>query len=201
MNRSLGKDMGHGAGAFAMVGVAAFSIWAFAAPWFRQWGGEPAMYSAIALVFLLGSGVLMGGLAGGIVAFYRQFLPAFFCYALVWSAAWFLLGGRLGEWVGAATGCLIFTTILMRKRAPGLLLRAALALFLLHTIGYFLGDAAMYDLWAPKAKNPESTAEVRKLYLILAKLSWGLCYGFGFGAGIGWVFHHARTHYNSRTEA
>ncbi len=201
MHRSLTKDIAQGGIAFATVGVAAFSVWAFAATWFRQWGGELAMYSTIALVFLVGSGLLMGALAGGMGKFYCRFLPAFFAYAVLWCAAWFSIGGRLGEWVGAAAGCLIFTILLLGKKPPHLLLRSALMLFALHTIGYFAGDAAMYDLWVPRAKSPETTFEERKLYLVLAKLSWGLCYGFGFGAGIGWLFHEARKSSTPRTEA
>lgn len=201
MNRSLRKDMTQGAVAFAMVGVAAFSVWAFAAPWFRHWGGEPAMFSAIALVFLVASGQLMGGLAGGVAAFYRQFLPAFLSYALVWCTAWFAVGGRAGEWVGAGLGCLIFATFMMGKSTPpSLRLRAVLVLFVLHTIGYFAGDAAMHEIWLPRAKLLETSDEERKLYLILAKLSWGVCYGLGFGAGIGWLFHHAKTPCKSRIE-
>jgi hypothetical protein len=188
VSRSLVRDVIHGALGFALVSIAAFSVWAFAAPLFRHAGGELGMYAAIAAVFLGLSGIALGPVAGGAGRFYRAFLPAFFAYALIWCVAWFGLKGRAGEWIGAAAGCLAFAIISMRMLGcmRGWVV-AALALFVLHTAGYFAGDWAMYDFWLAdrNAKIPRPEAAM------LAKLSWGLCYGLGFGAGIGWVFHQA----------
>ncbi len=186
-------DVVQGALGFALVSVAAFSVWAFAAGWFRNFGGELGMYGAIALVFLGLSGLVLGGLAGGMGRFYRAFLPAFFIYAVLWCAAWFGLHGRLGEWVGAAAGCAAFAWIILRMQgsARGWWV-AAVGLFALHSAGYFTGDWAMYDFWLPK-KHLIAEGTLTKAQLgTVAKLSWGLCYGLGFGAGIGWVFHRSR---------
>jgi hypothetical protein len=68
----------------------------------------------------------------------------------------------------------------------------ALGLFALHTAGYFAGDSAMYDVWVPKARTFEKGSPEFQNYMTLAKLSWGLFYGLGFGAGLGWLFHRAR---------
>lgn len=191
--RSLLRDVIHGALGFAFVSIAAFSVWAFGSGWFRNFGGELGMYAAIAAVFLGLSGLFLWPLASGTVRFYKAFLPAFLAYAVLWCVAYFALKGRTGEWTGAAVGCIAFTWISMKMlhSTRGWLL-AALALFVLHTAGYFAGDWAMYDLFVPKAKAAgKGTAEWQQ-FMTLAKLSWGVCYGIGFGAGIGWVFHRAR---------
>lgn len=193
MARSLSRDVVHGALGFAVVSVAAFSVWAFAAPLFRGLGGEPAMYAAIAAVFLAGSGLVLGPLAGGMGRFYKAFLPAFLAYAMVWCAAWFGLGGRTGEWTGAAAGCLAFASIATGMMGGGRRWpTAAVALFVLHSAGYFAGDWSMYDVFVPKARAVGRESVDFQHYMMLAKLSWGLFYGLGFGAGIGWVFHASR---------
>ncbi len=193
MPRSLLKDILHGSLGFAVVGVAAFSIWAYGSGWFRSLGGELGMYAAIAIVFLGLSGLILGPLAGGMGRFYKAFLPAFIIYSVVWCLAWFGLKGRLGEWVGAFAGCMTFgwITLKMLGNTRGWLV-GALGLFALHTAGYFAGDAAMYDVWVPKARTFEKGSPEFQHYMILAKLSWGLFYGLGFGAGLGWLFHRAR---------
>ena len=151
------------------------------------------MYVAIAAVFLGLSGFVLGPLAGGVGRFYKAFLPAFFVYSVVWTAAWFALPDKRGEWIGAAAGCLVFAWIAMKMlgSARGWLI-AALALFVLHTAGYFAGDWSMYDVFVPQAKVAGKGSTDFQHYMTLAKLSWGLFYGLGFGAGIGWVFHKAR---------
>jgi len=193
MSRNLLKDTLHGSIGFAVVSVAAFSVWAFGSGWFRNFGGELGMYSAIAAVFLGLSGLVLGPLAGGMGRFYKAFLPAFFVYAIVWCVAWFGLHGRLGEWTGAGSGCVAFAWIAMKMLGStrGWLL-AALALFVLHTAGYFAGDWSMYDVFVPKARAAGKGTPEYQQFMTLAKLSWGLFYGLGFGAGIGWVFNRAR---------
>jgi hypothetical protein len=193
MPRSLLKDTGHGGLGFAVVSIAAFSVWAFGAGCFRNLGGELGMYAAIAAVFLGLSGLVLGPLAGGFGRFYKAFLPAFLVYAVVWTAAWFALPDKRGEWIGAAAGCLVFAWIAMKMLGStrGWLI-AALALFVLHTAGYFAGDWAMYDVFVPKARAAGKGTPDFQHYMTLAKLSWGLFYGLGFGAGIGWVFNRAR---------
>ncbi len=191
--RPLVRDLLHGALGFAAVSLASFSIWAFAAGLFRQAGGEPAMYAAIAAVFLGLSGLVLGPLAGGIGRFYRVFLPAFSAYAVLWSAAWFAMPGRMGEWLGALAGCAAFVGLArwsLGATSGGLVLFSGF--FALHTAGYFAGSWAMYDFWLArfKAGNPEGLTGPQAA--VLAKLSWGLCYGLGFGAGLGWLFHRAR---------
>ena len=193
MPRSLLKDTLHGSLGFAVVSIAAFSVWAFGSGWFRNLGGELGMYAAIAAVFLGLSGLVLGPLAGGLGRFYKAFLPAFLVYAVVWTVAYFALPDRRGEWIGAASGCVSFAWIAMKMLGStrGWLF-AALALFVLHTAGYFAGDWSMYDVFVPKAKAEGKSTPEGQQFMTLAKLSWGLFYGLGFGAGIGWVFNRAR---------
>lgn len=181
----------HGALGFAAVSIAAYSIWAFAP---RVAGSEYGMYALIALVYLGGAGLALCGLLHGtrrLGRFYRMFLPAFFGYALLWSLAWFVVKGRPGEWLGAAAGTLFFSAVcwLWLKRPPGFWV-GALVLFVLHTVGYFMGGKWMYSV----SKVDNVTLAVAKVFLegvtrqqlgIVAKLGWGLFHGLGFGAGIG----------------
>jgi hypothetical protein len=193
MPRSLFKDTLHGALGFAFVSLVAFSIWAFLPSFFRSLGGEIGLYAAIAVVFLGLSGLVLGPLAGGVGRFYRAFLPAFFAYSVFWCLAWFWLKGREGEWWGAALGCLAFTLIGMKLLGSVKhWLLAAGVLFILHSAGYFAGDWAMYQYCKPKALTFVKNSAEWQQWMILGKLAWGLLYGLGFGAGIGWVFHQAR---------
>ena len=173
----------HGALGYAGVSVAAYSIWAFAP---RLGGGEKGMYALIALVFLAGTGLALKGLLNGerrLARFYGMFLPAFFGYALLWSLAWFVIKGRPGEWIGALTGTLFFAFIAWRSlgRAPGFWL-GALVLFVLHTLGYFIGGKWMYGILGSGIEgwSKQSVAAI-------AKLGWGFFHGIGFGAGIGFA--------------
>ncbi|HCN29317.1 MAG TPA: hypothetical protein DIT64_11315 [Verrucomicrobiales bacterium] len=190
---SLAGDVAHGAFGFALVGVASFSIWACCAGWFQGRGGEPAMYAAIALAFLALSVLVLAPLAGGAGRFMRAFYPAFLAYAVLWSAAWFAMPNRAGEWTGAALGCLVFAWLLLRLLGRrGGWLASALVFFALHTVGYFAGSWAMYDYWLGGFKAGQFADMTRAQAALYAKLSWGLCYGLGFGAGIGLLMHGAR---------
>ena len=73
--------------------------------------------------------------------FYIVFLPAFLAYAVLWGMAYLALKSRAGEWTGAAVGCIAFIWISMKMlhSTRGWLL-AALALFVLHTSGYFASE-------------------------------------------------------------
>ena len=59
-------------------------------------------------------------------------------------------------------------------------------------ISNFAGDWAMYDYWLAREPGAEISRAARAQAALMGKLSWGLLYGLGFGAGIGWVFSRAR---------
>ncbi len=173
----------HGSFGFTLVSLAAYSIWAFAP---RLGGSEIGMYILIALVFLSGSGLTMSGLLTGpsrLRRFYILFIPAFTGYAILWSLAWFVIKDRPGEWIGAISGILFFAAFawFMLGRPRGFWL-ATIVLFALHTLGYFMGGQCMYGLL-----HSGISGWSKPHVAILAKLSWGLCHGIGFGAGIGFA--------------
>lgn len=183
----------HGSLGFAAVSIAAYSVWAFVP---RLAGSEIGMYALIALVFLGGTGLALCGLLRGekrLRRFYASFLPSFGGYAVLWSAAWFLMPAqavdwltihaRPSEWIGAAAGTLFFAWFMWRglPDARGFWI-GALVLFVLHTAGYFQGGKWMYGTLAHGIEGwtkPQVAAA--------AKLGWGLFHGLGFGAGIGFA--------------
>lgn len=158
--------------AFALTGVAGFSLWAFAG---RRLG-ETLLYLAITAVFLVLPALLTKGLLPGPrprLRFSKVFFPAFIAYAAVWCLAWFSLKSKTGEWLGSAGGCAAFALVSALflggwARLPG----AFLMLFLAHSAGYFAGDQVFAAL-----KHSQTSM-----------LLWGLLYGAGLGAGVGWVF-------------
>ena len=94
------------------------------------------------------------------------------------GAAWFLVRGRAGEWVGSVAGCLAFSLVVAAVFSSWRLLLLMTAVLLVgNAAGYFVGSYA-YDV-------------LKREYSLHAKLAWGLFYGLGMGAGIGWVFHIA----------
>lgn len=168
---------------FTLVGVAGFAPWILAGGWFHRTLGEAGLYAACLAAFLLAALALLPGLLVGEARLRRTarwFVPAFTAYAVLWCACWFTLGGRAGEWAGAVGGVVAFVVLsawtLGRPRAP---LLTALVVIVAHAAGYFGGDHAYHALAAAQAKT-------------LAMLAWGVCYGLGFGAGIGWLVHASR---------
>ena len=161
---------------FAVVSVAAFSVWVFGGAWFERHGGELAMYAGCCLVFVALSGLLLHPLLKGpraLPRFYGVFIPAFLAYAMAWCGGWFLLGAGRGEWAGSLAGSFAFAAV-----AAGMLrhwqavVPAALVMFVAHSAGYFGGEKICYD----------------SLHSAGSELAWGLLYGLGFGAGIGHTF-------------
>jgi hypothetical protein len=161
---------------FGFVSTAAFSVWVFGDKWFFHNGGELAMYAGCFVVFAALSGLLLHPLLHGPHAFkrfYGVFIPAFFAYTIAWCVGWFFVGSGAGEWLGSFAGACAFVAVLavffQNWRAMPL---AALILFITHSAGYFAGAEICYS----------------SLHATSGKLAWGLLYGLGFGAGIGYAF-------------
>ncbi|MFZ9853844.1 MAG: hypothetical protein ACO3I0_01915 [Limisphaerales bacterium] len=172
-----------GASGLATVSLAAYSVWAFLR---NPPGGELGLYALIAAVYLGGSGLVLSGLLHGArrgVRFYQFFLPAFLLYAVGWTAAWFGLGGKAGEWGGSLLGTQLFAWVVWRflRRPPGFW-GPALVLFVTHSAGYFAGGFVFTGLL--RSGVPGWTPET---VLTVAKLSWGFFHGLGFGAGLGGI--------------
>jgi hypothetical protein len=186
------RAMLSGALGFAVVSLAAYAVWAFAGGWFRGRGGEPAMYAAIAAVFLALTGAVLHPLVRGerrLARFYGAFVPAFFAYAVAWSGFWFWLRYGAGEWLGALAGCAVFVALTAWRLGGWRAFWPALAVFfVLHTAGYFAGGFSMARLMA-LAREAAAGSPERAQLAALAKLSWGLFHGLGFGAGLGFAYH------------
>jgi hypothetical protein len=185
------RAMLRGSLGFAGVSLTGFSVWAVAGKWFYAHLGEAGLYGACLLVFLGVSGLLLPPLVVAsprLVRFYLVFIPAFLAYAVVWSGAWFTLHFGLGEWLGSLLGSIAFAAVVgWGFRNFRGFVAACAVLFCFHSAGYFLGGRLMYWLASPDAAHALPAFSKAQLS-ILAKLAWGLLYGLGFGAGIGFAF-------------
>jgi|SRR5947207_15278349 len=177
---------------FGLVSLAAFSVWAFGGKWFQNNAGEAALYVACTLVFISLSGLLLHPLvkgSGSLLRFYLVFIPAFLGYAVVWCLAWFALRFGLGEWLGSLLGSAAFVGVISwRMRNAQGFIQTSLILFALNSAGYFLGGKVMHWVLGP-AGSAVFIALTKAARLVVAELAWGLLYGLGFGAGIGYAFH------------
>ncbi len=174
---SLVSSILRGALGFALVSVAAFAVWVFGGAWFEHHGGELAMYAGCCTVFVVLAGLLLHPLLkagpGRLKRFYAIFIPAFLVYAVAWCGGWFAMGAGRGEWAGSLAGSVAFVVVVegMLKNWRALPL-AALVMFAGHSAGYFAGEKICYA----------------SLHSAGSELAWGLLYGLGFGAGIGYAF-------------
>ncbi len=177
---------------FTLVSIAGFLPWGMFGKWFRGHGGALGMYVACAVVFLVLSGLLLHRLiigSGSLARFYKLFTPAFAAYSVAWIVGWMKFGGHLGSIVGllagtAAMGWMLATAFDARKQAW----KVVAALFVLNSLGYFLGgwiEGALIQLW----ERSGGIAQASPTQIILAKMQWGVCYGLGLGAGLGAAFH------------
>jgi hypothetical protein len=185
-----------GSWGFALVSLIGFAPWAFAGGWFYKNAGEGGLYAASTIAFLAAAGLFLHPLVQGsnsILRFYKIFIPAFFAYAAIWCAAWFALRFGPGEWLGSFLGSFVFASLtgfgFGNYRG---LLRAGFVMFVLHSTGYFLGGKLMHWLGGSEGRALLDGMSKSQIAAI-AKLSWGLLYGLGFGAGIGFAFWNFQT--------
>jgi len=176
---------------FAVVSLAGFSVWAFAGKWLYAKIGEAGLYAACLLVFLGASGFLLHPLVRrprSLFRFYSIFIPAFFAYAVLWCIAWFVFRFGMGEWLGSLAGSIVFVAITGRRfgNCRGLV-RVCIVFFCLHSAGYFLGGELMHWIAGPAGAATLIGISKPQLFWI-AKLCWGLLYGVGFGAGMGYAY-------------
>ncbi|WP_395741484.1 hypothetical protein [Prosthecobacter sp.] len=176
---SLGASIRRGMLGFTVVSVAGFVPWAVFGKWLQRHVGEAGMYAACAVVFLGLTAPLLHRLIigpGSVSRFYKVFCPAFAAYSVAWIVGWMSLKGHPGSLVGLAMGTMVMACLLVAAfDALRVVVRVALALFVLNSIGYFVGGV--------------SEGMFIKQYPTFAKLSWGVFYGLGLGAGLGAAFH------------
>lgn len=173
---SLGQSIVHGAIGFTLVSVAGFVPWAVAGKWLHRLVGEAGMYVACMIVFIALAGICLHRLIigrGSLARFYKLFSVVFVAYSIAWIAGWMFLRGHLGSVVGLLAGTVIMGGMLACAfDASAQTFKVMAALFVLNAIGYFVGGLL-------EARVPG----------IPGKLLWGVCYGLGFGAGLGLAFY------------
>ena len=180
---SFSQSVLRGALGFMVVAAIGFAPWAIFERWFPSMR-ESQLYIACTAAFILASGPLMHRLIigpGSLSRFYKAFTLAFLAYAGGWIACWTALRGNEGEFFGLVAGSVAMAAILtVAFRATGrVFLAATAAIFVGNAAGYYLGDW-IYHTYS-------------HAHRYLAMTAWGLCYGLGFGAGIGMAFHLVQT--------
>lgn len=164
--------MALGALGFSVASLAVFGSWAFVGRWMYAQLSELGAYLVWALMFVLIAGATLKRLASGnrsFGKFYGIFAAAFLLYAVGWTAVWFPLRNRAGEWLASLTGTILMALVFLRAFAAWpKSFDVMTTLFLTHSLGYFVGGF----LYASIGGKP-------------GMLLWGLAYGLGFGAGIG----------------
>jgi len=168
-----------GTAGFTIASLLVFGFWAFAGRAMYRSLGEGGFYAICAILFVaIGSLLLRPLTTLSLGRFALLFTGAFAAYAISWCAAWFLVRGRAGEWVGSFAGCMAFSLVVAAMFSSWRLLPLMIALlFVGNAAGYFVG------FYAYETLKPE--------YSLLSKLAWGLFYGLGMGAGIGCILHIA----------
>ncbi len=175
---TLGQSMLRGMLGFTALSVAGFAPWPIFERWFRSMR-EMQLYIACTLIFIGLSGPLLHRLIlgrGSLARFYGVFTVAFLGYAATWVALWVWLRGDAGEFAALAGGVAVMALVLVWAfDAWGSFLLVLAALFACNAAGYYAGR------WC------EGQFGFHHRYVAIAL--WALCYGLGFGAGLGAAFH------------
>ena len=179
---TLGASVVRGVIGFTLLSIAGFAPWPILDLWFRH-GTEMQLYIFCTAIFIGLSAPLLHRLIigpGSLLRFYKLFAIAFIAYAAAWVVFWIWLRGREGEIAGLLGGTIAMGAILaFAFDAQRSVVKIIAALFVLNAAGYFLGG------WF------EGKLAIH--HRLAAMLFWGVCYGIGFGAGLGLVFHICQT--------
>jgi hypothetical protein len=172
---SLQRSISIGGIGFCLASVLVFATVAFGERWmYRSLGLSGAYVTWTILFIVLGGGVFTPLVSGGkwrFPRFYILFAASFFLYAVGWVAAYFILRGTTGEWVGSLAGSVLMALVFaMGFGAFRSFLKLAAILFVANSIGYFLGS------WLNDTVKGAP-----------GMLLWGVAFGLFLGAGIGAV--------------
>jgi hypothetical protein len=189
----LGTSVQRGTIGFTILSIAGFAPWAITGRWFYRNFGEGGLYVVCALVFVVLSGPLLHRLILGpesLARFYKLFGLTFAAYSILWVAGWMTLRGHPGSVAGllagtTAMGWMLACAFDAKHRA----LKVVAALFVLNSLGYFAGGWAEGAVIGIKQVSLFGTVLAKPAQAMLAKLLWGVCYGLGFGTGLGVAFH------------
>lgn len=198
---TLGESICRGMLGFTIVSLGGFAPWVVAGRWFYRNLGEAGLYAACAAIFIGLSGPLLHRLIigpGSLIRFYKLFSLAFLAYAVIWTIAWMTLaraaGGIAAGIIGSLAGIIAMSALLAWGfKTLATMLKIITALFLTNVAGYFIGEWAYNGVAALKEGNAFGIVVENSTRATLSKIAWGLFYGLGFGAGIGWAFHTCQT--------
>ena len=189
----LGTSLRRGIIGFTLLSIAGFAPWAVSGRWFYRHLGEGGLYAVCALVFVGLSGPLLHRLLigpGSLVRSCKVFSLTFAAYAALWIAGWMTLRSHAGSLTGLLAGTAAMGWMLACAfDAKGAAARIIAGLFVLNSAGYFVGGWAEGAIMSTKQLSLLGTVLARPAQAMLAKLLWGVCYGLGFGAGLGLAFH------------
>jgi hypothetical protein len=190
---SLTASVWRGTIGFTIVSVAGFVPWAIFGRSLHRLVGELGMYLGCMAVFIGLSGLLMHRLIlgpGSLSRFYKLFSAAFAAYSVGWMAGWMVLRGHPGSIAGLLAGTAMMGWMMTRAfDARDATFKVIAVLFVLNSLGYFIGGWAEAGVMGMKEPTLFGVAVARKVQVRTAMLLWGVFYGLGFGAGLGWAFH------------
>lgn len=194
---SLRRSLWRGVAGFTILSVAGFVPWAIFGRWFYRNVGEAGLYGVCALVFIGLSGPLLHRLIlgpGSLSRFYKLFAVTFASYSILWIIGWMALRGHPGSLTGLFAGAAAMGWMLARAfDARAATFKVIAMLFVLSSLGYFIGGWVEGGVMGLKDPMPFGVAVSRKVQMRTAMLLWGVCYGIGFGAGLGLAFHLCQT--------
>ena len=176
---TVGESLLFGSLGFFGASLLVFSTVAFAGFWMYDHLGEGLAYAVWAALFILVGGAVLSRLVigpGALFRFYPLFSLAFFLYAAGWVAAYFPLRNVRGEWLGSLVGTLLIAVVFAWGfGAWRVWPKMALALFVGHSAGYFLGSFIYSSIGGRTGM-----------------LLWGASYGWLFGMGLGYAIYAAQ---------
>ncbi|HXG63669.1 MAG TPA: hypothetical protein VNO70_01090 [Blastocatellia bacterium] len=185
---TLGQSIWRGSVAFCFASLLVFATVAFGERWMYRQFGLYGAYAIWTLLFVLVGGGALSPLIigpGRLARFYLLFSAAFLLYAAGWVAAYFAMPNKAGEWLGSLAGSILMgLTLAVAFGAVGAAWKIVPVLFLLHSAGYFAGD------FLYKAVGGR-----------LGMMLWGVCYGLGVGAGLGYALYVAQAPVRARLNA
>lgn len=167
---------------FTIVSIAGFLPWPIIDRWLPAWR-ETQLYISCTVIFIGLSGICLHRLIigpGSLSRFYKLFSLSFIAYAIGWIALWMLFRDQAGTIAGGLAGTAAMGAILsLAFGAPRAMPAVIVALFVLNTLGYFVGERIALKLIID--------------HRFVAVILWALFYGLGFGAGLGVAFHSCQS--------
>jgi len=190
---SLGASLLRGVIGFTIVSIAGFAPWAISGRWFYRRIGEGGLYALCAIIFIGLSGLLLHRLiigAGSLGRFYKLFSLSFAAYSIAWIIGWMSIRGHAGSIAGLFAGTALMGWMLARAfDAERSVVQVVAALFLLNSIGYFIGGWIEGSVISMSQFSVFGIVLEKRSQAMLAMLLWGVSYGIGFGAGLGLAFY------------